>query len=65
MTDLTPAQEKLNEAQALLGRDEAAKAAVIAAELVAADSADVEAGYTLAVAQRVQHHHTGHSIRRS
>ena len=55
MTDLTPAQEKLNEAQALLGRDEAAKAATIAAELVAADSADVEAGYTLAVAQRVQH----------
>jgi tetratricopeptide (TPR) repeat protein len=55
VTELTPTQQQLKEAQALLGRDAAPQAAAIAAQLLADDASHVEAGYTLAVAQRLQH----------
>jgi tetratricopeptide (TPR) repeat protein len=45
----------LGEAQALLGRDNAPQAADIAAQVLADHPDEIDAGYTLAVAQRMQH----------
>lgn len=55
VTEITEIQKQLAEAQALLGRDELLKAVSVVTDILADDPDNVEAGYTLAVAQRMQH----------
>ncbi len=52
---MTRIQKQLAEAQALLGRDDLPKAVSIVTDILADDPGNVEARYTLAVAQRMQH----------
>ena len=51
---MTEIQKKLAEAQALLGRDDLKKAVSIVTDILTDDPNNVDAGYTLAVSQRMQ-----------
>ena len=52
---MTETQKQLAEAQALLGRDDLKKAVSIVTNILAEDPGNIDAGYTLAVSQRMQH----------
>ena len=52
---MTETQKQLAEAQALMGRDDLEKAVIIVTDVLAKDPNNVDAGYTLAVSQRMQH----------
>jgi len=52
---MTEIQKQLAEAQASLGRDDLKTAVSIVTEILAEDPSNIDAGYTLAVSQRIQH----------